>query len=177
MAEPIRPDAGKQYGQDNWLLATVIASPTGAPTVAEMTAVSTLDITRMLFASSGRPTANTNLGEAPPRVGDTDTYQRVGKKQYGGGELRYAINDQAAAGSDPKKLYEKILAGGNFKLINRRHLGRAVAPAAGQFVHTYPIELGTSDPVPEGDAEFAEGAMTASFAITGPPSIMVAVLA
>ena len=177
MAEPIRPTAGKQYGKDNWLLATVIASPTGAPAVAEMTAVSTLDITRILFASSAKPAASTNLGEAPSRVGDTDTYQRVGKKQYTGGELRYAINDQAAAGSDEKKLYEKILAGGEFRLINRRHLNRDVAPAAGQFVHTYPIELGTSDPVPEGDGEFAEGAMSATFAIVGPPSIMVAVLA
>lgn len=177
MPEPIRPVAGKMYGQENWLLATAIASPTGAPTVAEATAASTLDLTRMLFSSTGRPTPNTNLGEAPSRVGDTDTYQRVGKKQYTGGELRYAINDQAAAGSDPKKLYEKVLVGGSFFLINRRHLGRAVNVAAGQFVHTYPIELGTSDPVPEGDAEFAEGAMTASFAVIGPPAIMVAVLA
>lgn len=177
MPEPLRNQGGALYGKENWLLATTIASSTGAPTVAEATAISTLDITRILFASTARPTATTNTVDKPPRVGDTDLYQSIGRKTYGGGEMRYSINDQAAALSDDKKLYEKILAGGAFRLINRRNLGRAVNVAAGQFVHTYPIELGTSDPVPEADGEAAESAMTATFVIVGPPSIMVAVLA
>lgn len=177
MAEPLRPAGGKLYGRDNWVLVQTVASATGAPSVAEMAAASSLDITRIAFASSAKPTPTTATAESPKRIGDTDTYEFVASKKYAGGELRYAINDQAATGSDEKKLYEKILAGGNFRLINRRNLGRAAAVAAGQFVHSYPIELGTSDPIPEGDAEGAESGMVATFAITGPPAIMVAVLA
>ena len=181
MTEPLRPDATKVYGRENWIIVPAVsgyATGTG-PTVAEVTGASSLDVTRIVFADGvPEPGQTTNLVEQKKRLGDTTSAQFVGDTTYSGGELTYAFNPQGATGSDGVKLWEKIKDGGPFFLIRRMGLGRAVTPAAGQFVDVYKVEFGPSKPTKSGDAEAGEAAAMCTFAITDPnPVFKTAILA
>lgn len=176
MAEPIRPAATSTFGRENWIFVTAVANQ-AAPTAAEVNAATGLDITRILMASTGQPTQNTNRVTAERRLGDTTQYEFIGTTTYTGGDLSYAFNPQGAPASDGKKLWEKIPAGTTGFLIRRMGVARATTPAAGQFVDVYPVEFGPSLPGSSGDGESSEAVAVASFAVTGPPSLNVAIAA
>lgn len=176
MAEPLRPAATTTFGKENWIFVPTVADQ-AAPTATEVNAVSSLDITRILFASSGKPQQTTNRVTAERRLGDTQVYEYLGTSTVTGGDMIYAFGAQGAALSDGKKLYEKIPEGTSGYLVERVGVARATAPAAGQFVNVYPVQFGPSFPARQGDGETAESAMTVSFAVTGPPSINVAIAA
>lgn len=173
MAEPLRPAPTKTFGRENWIFVPTIAS-TSAPTAVEVTAASALDITRIAFASTGKPAQSTTRATAERRLGDTKTYEFIGTSTVTGGDMLYAFADQAAAAADGKKLYEKIPEGTSGYLVQRKGVARATAPTAGQFVNVYPVEFGPSFPADAGDGESAESAMVAAFAVTGEPAINVA---
>lgn len=181
MAEPLRPTPAKLYGRENWVFIPTIASGTLAPTVAEASGGSSLDITRIVFADGApAPSQNTNLVDQQRRFGDTTTVQFVGTTTYVGGQMTYQFNQQAAAGDDAVKAWEKFLnSSGTVTgfLAKRSNLGRATAIAAGQFVDVYPVEIGPSMPGKDGDGESAEGAAMCTFAVTSAPVFKVAVLA
>ncbi len=176
MVEPLRPDAAKTFGRDNWVLLDDVAD-INAITDDEWNAASSFDITRVIFASSGKPTQSTNRVQAERRYGDTKQYERIGISNVTGGDMLYAFNDQAAAGSDGKKLYETIPEGATKVLANRRAIGRAVAGTAGQFYNAFPVEFGPSFPADAGEGESGESAMTAAFAVYGEPAINKAIVA
>lgn len=176
MAEPLRPTARKTFGKTNWIFVLELSSQ-ASPPVADVNATTGIDITRIAFASTGKPTQSTNRATNERRLGDTKTYEFIGITNVTGGDMLYAFDPQAAALSDGKKFYEKIPEGTTGYLIERKGLGRAVTPAAGQFVNVYPVEFGPSFPAEAGDAESAESAMSVTFAVTGDPSINVAIAA
>lgn len=173
MAEPLRPNATKTFGRENWIFVPTIAN-SAAPTALEVTAASSLDITRIAFASTGKPSQSTTRATAERRLGDTKTYEFIGTSTVTGGDMLYAFADQAAALSDGKKMYETIPSGTTGFLVQRKGVARATAPAAGQFVNVYPVEFGPSFPADVGDADSAESAMTCAFAVTSDPVINVA---
>lgn len=177
MAEPLRPPSTKTFGRENWIFVPAIASATLAPSVAEVTGASSLDITRIAFASTGKPTQSTNRVQNERRLGDTKQYEAIGISNVTGGDMLYAMNSQGAALSDGVKWYEKIPSGTTGFLVQRRGVGRAVTPTSGQFVNVYPVEFGPSFPADAGDAEAAEDAMTVTFAVTNEAAIKVAILA
>lgn len=170
MADSLRPPGSKLYGRDNWVLIPSVAD-INAITVTEWNAASSFDISRVLFASTGKPSQSTNRVSAERRLGDTKTYERIGTSNVTGGDMLYAHDDQALAGADGQKLYETIPDGTTSVLANRRGIPRATAGAAGQGYHAYPVEFGPSFPAEAGDAEAAEGAMTCSFAVYDEPAI------
>lgn len=174
MAEPLRPPSTKTYGRENWVLIPDVEDIT-AITAAEWAAG--FDITRVLFASTGKPAQSTNRVTAERRFGDTKSYEAIGISSVTGGDLLYAFADQAAAGSDGKKLFEMIPEGSTAVLANRRGVARATAGAAGQFYNAYPVQFGPSFPADAGDAESAESAMTAAFAVTDEPAINKVIVA
>ena len=176
MAEPLRPTATKVHGRTNWVLV-LTAGDINALTVAELTGASSLDITRIAFDSTGKPAQSTNRVTAQRRLGDTKTYEFIGDSSITGGDLVYAFADQAAAGEDGKKLFEKIPEGTTAILVERKGVPRATDFTAGQFYNAYPVEFGPSFPVDAGDAEAAESAMTAAFAITGEAAVNEAIAA
>lgn len=181
MAEPLRPAPAKLYGRENWIFIPTIASGTLAPTVAEASGASSLDITRIAFADGApEPSQSTNLVDQNRRFGDTTLAQFVGTTTYAGGQMTYQFDQQGAAASDPVKAWEKFKnTSGTVTgfLAKRSNLPRATAPAAGQFVDVYPVEIGPSMPTKSGDGENAEGAAVCTFAITGDPAFKVAILA
>lgn len=177
MAEPLRPASTKTFTRENWIFLTTVSS-IAAPTVAEVTAVTGIDITNIAFANgTARPTATTNRVTAERRIGDGQQFERIGLTNHTGGDMLYVFADQAAALADGKKWYEKIPEGTSGFLVNRRGVAKATAPAAGQFVHVYPVEFGLSTPASAGEGESAEAAMTVGFAITSAPAINVAIAA
>lgn len=173
MAEPLRPASTKVYGRDNWVLLS--AADINAITAAEWNAASSLDITLIAFATTGKPSQTTNRVARERRLGDTKVYEQIGTSNVVGGTLTYAFGAQAAAMSDAKKLFEKIPEGATFILANRRGLPRATAATSGQFYNAYPVEFGPSFPADAGQDESAESAMAAEFAVTGEPAINKAI--
>lgn len=178
MAEPLRPAPAKLYGRSNWIFISSIASATLAPTVAEVTATSSLDITNMLInGSEPKPEQNTNLVDQNRRYGDTVNYQFLGATTLSGGELMFQFNQQGVALADTVKAWEKFGAGNVVGFFaNRGNVVKDVTPVAGQFLDVYPIEVGPGLPVPSGDGEAIEGAFKCSYAITSKPAFKVAIL-
>jgi len=176
MTEPLRPSATKTHGRENWLFIPALADK-AAPTVAEITAAGGLDITRIVFADSGQPSQSTNRVNAQRRLGDTTTSEFIGDTSYTGGDITYALDPQAAAGAEGKKLWELIPEGTTGYLVRRLGIARDVTPAAGQFVDVFPVEFGPSMPTKVGDAESAEAAAMATFAVTDKPEFVVAIAA
>ena len=179
MAEPLRPAPAKVYTRENWIFIPTIASATLAPTVAEATAASALDVTNIVFNDAKpNPEQNTNLVEQNRRLGDAALYQFVGTTTYTGGQVTMAFDSQGAALGDAVKAWEKFAAGGVVGFMARRlNVPKATAIAAGQFLHVYPCEFGPFSPTTSGENEGAEEAMTGSWAITSAPKFKLAVLA
>lgn len=180
MTDPINPAAVSLYGKDNWYFVPSggIASTTYIPTQAELTAGSVLDVTDMLFRDTGRPAQTTNRTVRERRYGSTVVPEALGASTLTGGELHHQFSPQAAAGSDGKKAYEKFGSGAGTTgfLVNRQGIAKATAPATGQFVNVYPVDIGPSFPAPAGDNESEEAGMIAPFAVTtSAPAINVAI--
>jgi hypothetical protein len=91
-----------------------------------------------------------------------------------------AFNQQGAAASEGVLAWEKFLNSGSTVtgyLCRRTNVPKATAPAAGQFVDTYPAEIGPSLPDEEGDGEAAEGSMVVTWAVSSTPAFKKAILA
>ena len=179
MAEPLRPAAAKTYGRENWIFIPTIASATLAPTAAEATAGSTLDITRIAFAGA-EPTFNatTNRVKLDRRVGDTEAYEFIGETTYEGGECIMQFSPQAAGGADGKKAIEKFVNGLTGFLAKREDVARATTPVAGQFLSwVVPVEFGPPLPTKQGDAEAGQAAFKTTYAVTSAPAVNIAILA
>ena len=176
MAAPIRPAGTKTLGSENWLWVPTIAD-LSAPTKAELTAASALDVTCYFYTSTARPSVNQNRSQPPARICDTQQYEELGLAQWTGGDLHYAIDPQATAGSDGKKAYEALAEASDGFLVNRMGIAKDTAVDTGQFVIAYPASTGVAVITPEGDGESAEAAVVQGYAITGAPSGLVAVVA
>lgn len=176
MTAPIRPDSTKAFQREKWVYVATIAN-INSPTITELTAGSTLDVSCMLFDDTGRPTQNTNLVEKKRRVCDGAVYQQVGTTTYGGGDMSYQVDPQAAALSNGKKAWEKFPSGTTGYLVRRLGIDVSTDLAAGQFVDVFPMEVGPQMPTIVGDGESAEVGVTQTFAVTSAPSFIKAIAA
>lgn len=175
MAAPIRPASSKSFGREKWVFVPTIAS-IAAPTAAEVTAGTALDISCYLYESSARPGASTNLVERERRICDTTTFQQVGTTTYSGGEMVASLDPQAAALSDGKKAWEKFPEGTTGYLVRRLGVAVATDLASGQFVDVFPVEFGVPVPTTTGDGESRENSFTVTFAITSTPAFVKAIV-
>lgn len=170
----IRTSAAKTFGAENLIFVPTIAN-INAPTVAEITGASSLDLTGYFYDDTGRPSQSTNRVTRKRRVYDTVQYEQIGITQMTGGEFMYAIDPQAAAASNGKKAYEKLAPGTTGYLVRRAAVNADTAVAIGQFVSVFPIEVGPQLDVNAGEGETAEAGIAQAFAITGPAAILKAV--
>lgn len=175
MAAPIRPASSKAYGREKWSFVPAIAD-ISAPTVAEVTAATALDISCYLFDSSTRPGQSTNLVTKERRICDTKQFQQVGDTNPSGGEITYALDPQAASGSDGKKAWEALVDGGTGYLVRRLGVDVDTDFTTGQFVDVFPVEFGPSMPTTVGDGESRENGAVSSFAVTSDPAYVVAIV-
>lgn len=177
MTAPARPLNTKFYLRDKWVFVPSGTYDPLLPSLAVLNAASALDVTKMFFASTARPSQSTNLARAPKRLGDGETYEFVGESQASFGEVRYSVNPQGAAASLEVKAYEKFVPGTTGYMVNRLGIDRDTDLATGQFVTSYPVECGPQHEVPEGDGEGAEIGITQTFAQTGPKALKKAIVA
>lgn len=177
MAAPLRPTPASIYGKENWIFVPTIANPAAPTATTEVSAASSLDITNIIFADTAKPAQTTNRVTQERRLGDTVLAEFIGNTTYGGGEMHYQHDPQAAALSNGKKAIEKFTyTGTSGFLVQRLGLSNSTTPAAGQFVNVYPVQIGPSFPSQAGDSETAEAGLVATFAITGAPSLGVALV-
>ena len=177
MTAPIRPASVKTFGKQNWIYVPTIAD-IAAPTAAEVNSASGLDLSGYLFVDGfDGVTGDTTRVTDPRRIADTVTYEGIGTSSYSMSDLQYAFDPQAAALSNGKKAFEKLPEGTSGYLIRRLGIDRNTTPAAGQFVSVFPVSFGVQLEVEVGDAESAVVAIRQPVAITGAPSINVAIAA
>lgn len=177
MAAPTRPAGTKAYLRRKIVIVTDAAYDPDDPSLAILNGATALDVSKMFYLSSTRPSQSTNLARAPKRVGDGESYEFVGESQVSIGEQRYAFDPQAAALSDGKKAFEKLPEGTTGHVVVRYGIDRDTDLATAQFVTSYPFEAGPQNEDEEGDAEGAEVAIVQTFAQTGPKSLNKAVVA
>ncbi len=176
MATPTRPAGTKVFGRERDAFVPAIADLT-APKLTEITAASAIDLSCYFYNTTARPDVNQNRVTPPPRVCDTQQFERMGLAQWQGGDLRYAVDPQAAALSTGKKALEALPEGTTGFLVVRFGIAVATDFAVGQFVKIYPIEVGAQVDLPEGDGEAAEAAIKQAFAVTAQPTGYVALVA
>lgn len=176
MTAPIRPASEKAYGREKWVYLAACAS-VNAPTAAEVGAGTILDISCMLFGSTGKPGQTTNRVKKAKRVCDTVIYEQIGDTTYDGFDIHYALTHQGAALSDGVKAWEKFPAGTTGFLVRRLGVAVDTDLAAGQFVDVIPVEFGPAMPTVEGDDEAAETAAIQTVAITSAPGWKKAIVA
>lgn len=172
----IRPAGTKAYGRETWLYVPTIADPS-APTVAELTGASVLDLSCYFYAETGRPSQTTNRVTRPKRVCDTVTFEQIGDTTYAGGDALYALDPQAAPASEGKDAYETLPEGTTGFLVRRLGVDVDTAITAGDYVDVFPAEFGPAMPTTTGDAEAAEVAAMQAFAITAQPTFLALVAA
>lgn len=177
MTAPVRPAGTKAYLRRKVVVVTDAAYDPDVPSLAILNGATALDVTKMFFLSSARPSSSTNLAKAPKRVGDGVAYEFVGESAETIGEVRYAVDPQAAALSTGKKCYEKLPEGTTGHLVIRYGPDRDDDLALAEFVSSYPFESGPQDEDEEGEAEGAEVAIKQTFAQTGPKSLFKAIAA
>lgn len=177
MTAPIRPAGTKAYLRRKIIIVTDAAYNPASPSLAILNGASALDVSKMFYLSSAKPSSSTNLARAPKRVGDGASYEFVGESQETIGEQRYAFDPQAAALSDGKKAFEKLPEGTTGHIVVRYGIDRDTDLAVGQFVTSYPFEAGPQNEDEEGEAEGAEVAIIQTFAQTGPKSLNKATVA
>lgn len=176
MAAPLRPALALAFGREKWAFVPAVAD-VNAPTVAEVTAATGLDLSCFLYESSARPSASTSMVELPRLICDTYSYENPGATKITGGEARFAVDPQGATNSTGKKAWEKLPAGTTGFLVARFGIDVNTDFAAGQFVSVYPVKFGAPLVVKEGDGEGATVAFISTFGITGPVSQLVAIAA
>ena len=178
MAEPLRPNAAKLYTRENWYFVETIASATLAPSVIELTALSTLDFTNIGFREGApNPEQETNLVDQNPRIGDANLFQFVGETKYNGGPVTLQFNPQGVAAGVDVKAWELLNNGAVGFMVHRMNIPKDLDPAAGQFVDVLPCEYGPFMPTRSGEGEGAEAAMVGTYAITAKPAYKIAILA
>lgn len=176
MAAPVRPAGAKAYGREKWLFVPAIAD-VNAPKVTEMTATGVLDMSCYFYSDSGRPDVSQNRVQAPKRVCDTSQFESLGDASWTGGDAMYAVDPQAATGSDGKKAFEALPEGTTGFLVRRFGKAFDTDVAVGDFVSTFPVEFGKVLDTIEGDGESAEVAIKQAYAVTGEPGILKAAVA
>lgn len=177
MAAPTRPTPTSMYLADKWVFVPTGTYNPDSPSLAVLGAATALDVTKMFFQSTARPSQSTNLVRLPKYIGDAETYENIGETNASFGEVRYSFNPQGAALSDGVKAFEKFPAGTTGFLVNRLGINRDTDLATGQFVTSYPVAFGPQQETTEGDAEGAVVAIVQTVAQTGPKQIKKAIVA
>lgn len=176
MTAPIRPAGTKVFGKEKWAFVPTIAS-TAAPSVAELTAAGAIDMSCFFYSDTAKPSVSQSGVTSPARICDTQQFQSMGLAQWTGGDAKYAVDPQGAAGSDGKKALAALPEGTTGFLVKRAGIAYDTDFTTGDFVSVYPVEFGVPVDVTEGDGESAEVAIQQAYVISGPPETLVAAVA
>lgn len=176
MAAPINPAGVGAYGKEKWIWVETLTDP-AAPSLAELQAASSLDISCYLYEGGAGLSANTTKVTRPRRLCSVEQYESNGPTTWTMSDLSYAVDPQAASATDGKKAVEALAEGSTGYLVRRQGGGAADADnlATGQFVDVVPVELGVPVYAKTGDGAEAEFSVQQAVSVTAKPSQNVAV--
>lgn len=143
-----------------------------AMTVAEATALTSLDITLISYATSGRPGAEVTRGQSPRRLGGTTTLERRGQTNRTFGDLVYTYGPQKPDNDPANVAYSKLKdfeEGFIVEFLGIPGEDDDWAPTADDRYTVYPVELGPQVESETGDAEGDEFAITQAIFMAGEP--------
>jgi hypothetical protein len=176
VAVPTKPTLVRAYGADAWQWAPAVAN-IAAPTVAEVTAVTGINISCYLLEGQEGATAEVGKVTLPRFLCETQTFDVTSETKWSHAELTVVVQPQAAALSDGKKAFEAMGDNESGFLIRRLGVSSMTDWAAGQFVNVYPGTLAVK--VVQTSATDASGVVVfkQGFDITSAPSQLVAIAA
>jgi hypothetical protein len=157
-------------------VATVVSQV--APKLTETGAASSLDLSCFIYEGGWEAANETNKGPAPRRLCSRVVYEKFGTTTQSINDLMYTFSPQAAALSDGKKAYEKLVEGTAGYFVVRYGLDAILTDfAIGQFVNVHPVVLGPQRIGGDTSDEFAEISVSQPVAQTGPTVQNVAMVA
>jgi hypothetical protein len=139
-----------------------------APTVVEVTATGSLDVSFFITAGNFKPSGEQARGD-DRRVGSKQTFEVLGREKTTIDDLIYIADPQAAAATPGNKAMELFVPGVTGFFVVRYGLdAETVDFAAAQFVDVWPIVLGVQNKgqLAEND-EFAKITIVQPVAVTG----------
>ena len=167
MVAPIFPTGVNAQGAVKVTWVQTIAN-TASPSLAEINAGTSLDVSLMLYEGGWQPGVNANKVSAKRRLASRKVYEKFGTTTETMGDLAYSFDPQAASGSNGKKAFEKFIEGTTGYFVERLGLdASSVDFAVGQFVNVYPVVLGPQTPVADTADEAAEVQIVQQVGITG----------
>lgn len=176
MAAPINPNGVNAQGAVKVVWVETLTDPT-APSLAQINAATSLDVSLMLYEGGWQPGVNSNKVTAKRRLGSRKQYEKFGTTTDTLADLQYQFDPQSAPGSDGRKAYEKFAEGATGYFVERLGLAIETDMAVGQRVNVYPVVLGPkSTPVDTAD-EAAEIQITQPVGITGATRLDKAIVA
>jgi hypothetical protein len=177
MTAPIRPSGVQAFGKEKWAFVPAIAD-TAAPTVAEVTSASGLDLTGYLYADQFEGTTiDQGTNTSPRRIADTRVFGVLGTSTYNISPLVYSFDPQAAALSNGKKAFEKLTPGTTGYLVRRFGIDRNTDFAAGQFIDVFAVTFGDQNVIKTAADETGEVAISQPVSVNNVPVQNVAIAA
>lgn len=177
MVAPTKPRKVRAQGKDSWWLIPAVADQ-DAPTVAEINAVTGINISCAVLADGDSLTATVNKVTLPAYLCETEQFEANDNVTYSMGDVVGGFDPQAAAVSDDKAAFEFLRDGFTGYAVRRQ--GVAVetgAATAGEFVDVVPVDISRAIPGRSGNDASAIYTFTAGASVTGSPSLNVAVVA
>ena len=161
------PPGLKAEGNSKVAFVLTIANPS-APTVAEVTAASGVDISFFLMAGAFQPNQEQARGD-DRRYASKQVFQTLGRKNASIADIRYIADPQAAPGTANNKAMEVLAEGQTGFAVVRYGLdAETVDFTAAQKVDVWPVICGVQNKTPLAeDDEFAKITITQALAVTG----------
>ena len=169
MVAPVKPALSRALGADSWTWALAVAN-IAMPTVAEVTALSSFNMSCSLFREQEGLGAATETITLPPRLCETENYEAKGATTYSMADLSVSWRPQDAAGADGKKAWEAMVDLANGFLLRRQGILVATDWAAGQFIDVIPAQLAVKVPTKTGTGADGVYNFTVGVSVTGKPA-------
>jgi hypothetical protein len=161
------PPGIKAEGNSKVAYVPTLANPS-APTVTEVTAAGSLDVSFFLTAGNFKASQDQNRGD-DRRYASKQVFQTLGRKNATVDDIVYVADPQAAAGNANNKAMEIFTESTTGYFVVRFGLdAETVDFAAAQKVDVWPIIFGSQNKTPLAeDDEFAKITITQAVAVTG----------
>ena len=167
MAAPIQPNGVNVQGAVKVVWVQTLTNP-ASPSLAEVNASSSLDVSLMLYEGGWQPGVTANKVSAKRRLASRKVYEKFGVTTDTLADLQYSVDPQAATGSNGKKAFETFAEGSTGYFVERLGLDASTTDmAVGQFVNVYPVVLGPRTISGDTADEAAEFQVTQPVGITG----------
>lgn len=162
------PEAVKSQGRIS-VTAVPVADleSTATPSLADLAAG--VNISMYLYAGSGMASSTTATGEAPRRLGSSETEQEFGTTSRTIADLSYVYSPQAPDG-DPANAAKELLEEGEMVYLVYRFGVDADTPlAVGDKVNIWRAQLGPQNEGSTGDGDFDQLNITQAAISKSPP--------